>query len=305
LTHPDWLWIPITVFAAFAQTVRNATQRHLFATLGTLGATWVRFLYGLPFALVWLTAVYATGDAPLPHPNLKFCAWVVASAAGQIAATALLLRVMAERNFALGVAYAKSEVMQVAVFGLVFLGDPVSASLAVAIAFGTLGVLLLSPIDRKHPLRALAIGWTTRVALLGVASGAAFGFAAVGYRGSALALEGAGFVMAGAYTLVAAQLVQTVALGCWFLLRDPGVVGRVLAAWRTSLLAGLMGAAASAAWFTATAIEPAGPVRTLGLIELLFSYVVSRRIFRERLTALEITGIVTLSVGLVIVTLVR
>jgi drug/metabolite transporter (DMT)-like permease len=136
----------------------------------------------------------------------------------------LLLRVMAERNFALGIAYAKTEVVQVALFGLVFLGDPLTTATLLAIAFSLVGVMLLGPIDRKRPLRTLISGWTTRSALLGIASGALFGIGAVGYRGASLALEDAAFPMAAASTLVAAQALQTVLLGGWLLARNAEVV---------------------------------------------------------------------------------
>jgi drug/metabolite transporter (DMT)-like permease len=300
-----WLWIPITLAAALAQTARNAAQRHLTASLGTLGATLVRFLYGLPFALAWLVLVHALGRFVLPSANPAFAGWVALGAVSQITATALLLRVMAERNFTLGVAYSKSEVIQVAVFGLVFLGDRVGPLTAAAIGLGTVGVLMLSPADRERPLRAMLTGLTTRTALLGLASGTGFAFSAVGYRGAALALPDAPFLMAAAYTLVAAQLLQTLLLGGWLLLRDREVVFRVLRAWRASLFAGGMGAAASVGWFTAMAIEPVANVRTLALVELLFSYAVSRRVFRESLTRPELAGVAVLAVGLVIVTLRR
>ena len=299
-----WLWIPITVWAAFAQTLRNAAQRHLTAELGTLGATLIRFLYGLPFAAAWLWGVRRFGGYALPEPGHAFALWVVLASVSQIVATALLLRVMAERNFALGVAYSKTEIIQVALFALVFLGDRVGPVTALAIACGTLGVLLLSPADKARPFRTMLTGWTSRSALLGLASGAGFALAAVGYRGAALALH-AEFLMAGAYTLAAAQLVQTLLLGGWLAARHFGVVVRVLRAWRASLFAGFMGAAASAGWFTAMAIEPVAHVRTLGLVELLFSYVVSRRVFRERLSALELAGMAVLALALVIVTLAR
>jgi len=300
---PDQLWIPITLFAALAQTVRNAAQKHLTAPLGTLGATLVRFLYGLPFALAWLAVVRWLWDLEVPQPTLSFLGWVVFGGAAQIAATALLLRVMAERNFALGIGYSKSEVMQVAVFGLVFLGDPLTPLMVLAIALGTLGVLLISPIDPRRPLRALLSGWTSRVALLGLASGGLFGLAAIGYRGGALALDGTPFVMAAAFGLVVAQSAQTLMLGGWLLARQPAVVGRVFRAWRTSLLAGFAGAAASAGWFTAMAIESAARVRTLALAELLFAWVVSRRIFHERLSRLELLGMLLLAGGIAAVTL--
>jgi drug/metabolite transporter (DMT)-like permease len=297
LTPAAWLWIPVTIWAAFAQTVRNAVQRGLTAELGTLGATLVRFLYGLPFALLWLLAVETFTGSPLPRPGGLFGAWVVAGALAQIAATALLLRTMEERNFALGVAYSKSEVLQVAVFGLAFLGDPITPGAGLAIAAGTAGVLLLSPAGWRA-------GFTSRTALLGLGSGAGFAFSAIGYRAAALGLEGdTPFLLAAASTLVAAQLVQTLLLGGWLLAREPRVVMRVLRAWRASLLAGFMGAAASAGWFTAFAIEPAAHVRTLGLSELIFSYAVSRKLFRERLAPLELAGMALLALGVLLITL--
>jgi drug/metabolite transporter (DMT)-like permease len=302
---PDWLWIPITLWAALAQTLRNAAQRHLVRELGTLGATLVRFLYGLPFAALWLLAVHAVGGFDLPAPNREFASWVSLGAVSQIVATALLLRVMAERNFALGVAYSKTELLLVAAFGFVFLADHITTLTAIAIALGTLGVLLLSPADRERPLRSMVAGWTSRPALLGLGCGACFALSAVGYRGAALALHGTPFLMAAAFSLMAAQILQTVLLVGWLLLRDSSVIARVFKAWRASLFAGFMGAAASAGWFTAMAIQPVASVRTLGLVELLFSYVVSRRIFRERLSRLEIAGIGVLTLGLVIVTLQR
>ena len=303
MSPADWLWIPVTIWAAFAQTLRNAAQRHLTAELGTLGATLVRFLYGVPFAAAWLWVVERLTATAIPAPNGAFAGWVLLGALSQIGATALLLRTMQARNFALGVAYSKTEVLQVAIFGLVLLGDPLTLPAALAVAAGTLGVLLLSPADRERPLRALLVGWTSRTALLGLACGGLFAMSAVGYRGAALSLEGAPFLMAAAYTLLAAQLLQTLLLGGWLAWRDAPVVGRVLRAWRVSLFAGFMGAAASAGWFTAFAIEPVAHVRTLGLVELIFSYAVSRRLFRERLSRLELFGMSLLALGVAIIAL--
>ena len=117
---PAWVWIAATLWAAAAQTMRNAAQRHLTGELGTLGATLVRFLYGIPFAALWLWAVRQLSGAALPTPTGKFGLWIALGGLAQIAATALLLRTMQERNFALGVAYSKTEILQVALFGLVF-----------------------------------------------------------------------------------------------------------------------------------------------------------------------------------------
>jgi drug/metabolite transporter (DMT)-like permease len=293
----DSAWIPVTVFAAFAQTVRNAAQRSLTADLGTLGATLVRFLYGVPFAALWLWGTHAFTRAPLPAANAPFVGWVLVGALGQILATALLLRVMQERNFALGVAYSKTEVLQIAIFGWAFLGDRVTLGSALAVLSGTAGVFLLSAGWRA--------GFSARTAALGVACGAFFAVSMVGFRGAELALGEGSLVVTAAYTLVVAQVLQTAMLGAWLLVRERAIVVRVLRAWRVSLFAGLMGAAASAGWFTAFALEPVAHVRTLGLIELVFSYVVSRRLFRERLGAVEAAGMALLALGVAIITLVR
>ena len=297
MTPADWWWIPITVWAAFAQTVRNAAQRSLTAELGTWGATLVRFLYGLPFAAIWLFAVQSFAQEGLPGIDLKFLLWVTLGAVSQIVATGLLLRTMQERNFALGVAYSKSEVLQVAIFAFVFLGDPFTLPLAIAVACGTCGVILLSG--------STTLGWATRPALLGLASGACFAFAAVGYRGAALALAGNNFLVAAAFTLLVAQAMQTVLLGGCLSVKDFPVVKRAAKEWRRSLLAGFMGAAASAGWFTAFAIEPAAHVRTLGLVELVFSYLVSLKLFRERLSRRELGGMALLAAGVAAITLAR
>jgi drug/metabolite transporter (DMT)-like permease len=143
VSHPSWLWAVFTLIAAAAQTVRNAAQRELTGTLGTVGATHVRFLFGCPFALLILAGVLMSGAA-LPRPGLEFWPWVLDGALMQIAATALMLAAMGERSFVVAIAYIKTEPIQVALFGLVFLGDKVTAGMAAAIVIATAGVIVMS-----------------------------------------------------------------------------------------------------------------------------------------------------------------
>jgi len=302
---PDGLWIALTIWAGFAQTLRNAAQRSISGQAGTLGATLVRFLFGLPFALIYLGAILLIKDESLPKINDTFLAWALEGALAQIVATALLLRVMAARNFAVGVAYSKTELIQVAVFAAVFLNDPTSAITIVAIALATAGVLMLSPpVDGRGRLRGMFEGWTSQAALLGVASGAGFALAAVGYRGAALEVrDEAGYTLAAAYTLVWAMSIQVVVLGGWLTLRHRPALAAVFRLWKPSIAAGFMGAAASVGWFTAFAIEPASHVRTLGLVELLFSLAIARRLFRESLSKVELAGVALLTIALILIAL--
>jgi len=139
----SFLWVAFTLVAAAGQTARNAMQRELTASLGAVGATHVRFLFGFPFALLFLTVATVATQSSLPHTNATFWLWVVSGALTQIGGTALMLLTMTERSFVVTVAYLKTEPLFVAGLGLVFLHDPLTPSMVAAIVIATAGVVLI------------------------------------------------------------------------------------------------------------------------------------------------------------------
>jgi drug/metabolite transporter (DMT)-like permease len=289
MLDPAWLWAVFTVIAAAAQTVRNATQRELTAKLGTVGATHVRFLFGFPFALVFLAAVMIALGHGLPRPPVFFWPWVVLGALTQIGATALMLAAMNDRSFVVIYAYIKTEPVQVALFGLIFLGDAVTPAMAAAIVTATVGVVIMA-VKPGTPSSLTAT-------LLGLAAGAMFALSAVGYRGAILRLGGPSYVMDATLTLVAGLMLQSILLSLYLRLRDPQVLAGIVRAWRPSLFAGFMGALASQFWFLAFALATAASVRTLALVEVLFAQAISRFVFKQAMTAREAGGIVLIVVG--------
>ena len=303
LQHLAWLWVPITLFAALAQTVRNTAQRRLTQELGTLAATLVRFLYGLPFAALWLALLYLLpAQLPaVPAFSWAYLGWIALGALFQVGATVALLMAMKERNFAVAVTLSKTEVLQVALFATVFLHELPTALALLAMVVATAGVLLLSLPPRGQLLSLQA--WTSKSALYGLVCGACFAIATVGFRGAALALNAESPWLSGAWGVLVAQSLQTVGLGLWIQLRTPQGLMPVFRAWRISLVAGSMGAAASLAWFTAYAMQGAAPVRTLGMVEVVFSYLVSRRLLNESLSRSEQLGMALMLVGLVLICL--
>jgi drug/metabolite transporter (DMT)-like permease len=291
-----WLWAVFTLIAAAAQTIRNAAQRELTGTLGTVGATHVRFLFGLPFAVLFLAGVsVATGAAP-PWPKPIYWPWVIDGAAAQFAATVLMLAAMNERSFVVTIAYIKTEPIQVALFGLVLLGDVLTWQMAVAILIATAGVMVMS-------LQAHAASGKTaeptrlRPVLLGLGAGALFGLSSVGYRGAILSLALPNFVMAATFTLTIGLVLQSILLSAWLAWRDPGVLSAIARAWRPSLFAGFMGALASQFWYLAFAIATAASVRTLALVEVLFAQAISRFVFKQPVSARETLGIALIVIG--------
>jgi drug/metabolite transporter (DMT)-like permease len=299
-----WLWIPIALAAAAAQTVRNAVQRSVTKTAGVLPATFIRFFYGLPFALAALGAIVATGVGRLPEPSVTFAAWILLGAVSQLVATAFFVAAMAQRSFVVAVVFSKTEVLQIGIYSVLFLGESLSLAAICAIVLSTTGVLLLS--GRSAAERtASPRSWVSKGAALGLASGACFALATVGYRGAMLTLQSDAPWVSGAYGIVWAQTIQTVLLGAYLLARDRGGLARVMTGWRFSLIAGFMGAAASMGWFTAYAMRSAVDVRIVALVEVLYSYALSRRLFKEPVSVLELLGIVLLVVGIVLASLGR
>jgi drug/metabolite transporter (DMT)-like permease len=289
-----WAWIVFTLIAATAQTFRNAAQRSLTDSLGTVGATHVRFLFGLPFGLLMLAGV-AVVAGPLPALNLTAVGWIAFGAIGQILATALMLAAMRERSFVVTTAYTKTEPVQVAVFGVVFLGEHLGPLLSSAIVIATAGVLVLS-----WPSKAGGEAFSWRPALLGLVSGALFAIAAIGFRGGILALDTPHFVPAATVTLAVSLAIQTGVLTLWLAIRQPAVLVAIMRAWRRSLAAGFLGAFASEMWFLAFAIQTAAAVRTLGLVEILVAGLVSRRLFSQTPSVRDIVGMALVVGGIVL-----
>jgi drug/metabolite transporter (DMT)-like permease len=290
-----WLWVVFTVIAAFAQTVRNAMQRELTASLGAVGATHVRFLFGFPFVLLFLAGVLMATGMPLPRPGLSFWPWIIDGAVAQVAATALMLAAMGERSFVVTIAYIKTEPIQVALFGLIFLGDIVTWPMMTAIIVATAGVVIMST-------KPGGMVGGMRPTLTGLASGGMFALSAIGFRGAILNLDLPNYPMAATFTLAVGIAMQAVLLSLYLGLRQPSVLVAIVRAWKPSLSAGFAGALASQFWFLAFALATAASVRTLALVEVLFAQLIARFAFGQKTTAREAAGmaLVVCGVGLLL-----
>jgi drug/metabolite transporter (DMT)-like permease len=286
------LWIPFTIIAALAQVVRNAMQRQLTGPLGTWGATNIRFLFGFPFSLVFFAVVVLTTGDPIPMPTAAFWPWLLLGALSQIVATGMMLLAMNDRSFVVTTAYLKTEAIQTAIFGFVFLGDRLTTLKVVAILIATAGVVIAAL--RPGAEKGFA---DLKPTLLGLAAAAAFALSAVGFRGAVITVPGVSFVTAASYTLVFGLFVQTLVLTIYLLARAPDVLRKIIGLWRPSMFAGFMGAFASQFWFLAFALTAAANVRTLALVEVLFAQGVAYYTFKQPLSARELSGIALIVFG--------
>jgi drug/metabolite transporter (DMT)-like permease len=290
----DAWWIPITIGAAFAQTLRNALQRGLAGEIGVLAGTHVRFFFGLPFALGFLAVGTGLAHRPPPLPDAASGASLALGAVKQMAATALMLEAMRLRSFVVATAYTKTEPVLVLVAAVVALGEIPSAWLVLAVLTATAGVLVMSW-PQGGAGRA---GDALKAAAFGIAAAGAFAVSAVAYRGGILGLGGAAEPLAPATALAFAMILQAASLALWLAWREPTALAAIARAWRPSLAAGFAGALASLGWFTAFALMEAAAVRTLGLVELVFAQALSRRLFQEVTRPREWLGLALLAFGL-------
>lgn len=290
------LWVWVTLAAAAVQTLRFMLQKRLKGLgLSTGGATFARFVFAAPLAGAAVLGLMVAQGASVPALASGFWGLAVAGGLAQIIATFCTVALFSERSFAVGIAFTKTEAIQVAGFSALLLAEPVSAPGLLAIVIGTFGVVALTRPDGGWT----KAGWQPRALGLGLLAGGFFGLSAIGYRAATLAVGSADALMRALVALVCVTTFQTLAMGLWLAWREPGELGRVAARWRAVLPVGVTGVLGSAGWFTAFALQNAAYVRSLGQIELIFSIMASVLVFREKVRGAEIAGMALLAVSIV------
>lgn len=293
-------WILIAIAAAAFQTLRFMLQKSLsMGTLSAGGATFARFFYGAPFACLLIGLYLVWLGVGVPALNATFWAYAMVGGLAQILATLFVVLIFAERNFAVGITFKKTEVIQTAIVGFFVLGDRIGIYGFLAILIGLVGVLVLS-----DPPKSEVQGWrrfANRAAGLGLASGAFFAVSAVGYRGATLEIASTDPLLRGALTVAVVTVAQSLAMAAWLTIREPGQIARVWAARRAAVWIGITSMAGSVGWFTAFALQNAAYVFAVGQVEVIFSLFASVLFFKERITAREYLGITLLTASIIVV----
>jgi len=296
------LWIPITIGAAIAQTLRFMLQKRLRGmALSTAGATFARFIYSSPLvAVIAVTYAMGTGQG-LPELPSAFWPYALAGGASQILATMCVVALFSHRNFAIGITFKKTEVLLSAFFGFLILGDTFTLLTIIAMLIGLVGVLLLSDppggVGRWHQ-RVF-----NRATALGLGAGVLFGISGNGYRGASLSLGDGDVFYRAIITLAIVTALQTIAMALWLAWRERGEIGRVIASWRVAGLVGVTSMIGSICWFTAFTLQNAAYVNAVGQIELLFSLMIGAFVFGEKIGAREWQGLLLLTFSIVMLVL--
>ena len=295
------LWIPVTLVAALLQTWRTALQQKLRHLLSVNAAGFVRFLYGVPTALVLLTSALALTGLSVPAPNARFLVACASGGLAQIIGTNLLIMAFGFRNFAVGTAYAKTEAVQSAVIAWIVLGEALHPLAWAGIALGLVGVLTLSLAGRGVRPRALLAATVQPAALCGLGAGLLFAITAILIKLANQSLPSPSVFVRALFALAVTNTLQTLMQGGWLAWREPDQLRRAFTTWRSSAWVGTLSACGSACWFTAFALAPVALVRSLGQIEMVFTLGFSRFYLRETLRRTDVAGLLLVVAGVLLV----
>ena len=282
-------WLLLTFLGAFLQNIRSFLQRRITDKLSINGSSFVRFLFAIPLAMI---VVLLLVDR-IPSLPWTFLGYVIAGGIAQIIGTSCLISAVVKGNFSVGTTLSKTEAAQAALFGLVVLGDAITASIALGILVSLSGVACLS-----WSQGSFLSNLSRRSLFLGLISGTGFAVAAVCFRGASLSLEFGEFFERAALTVLVAVSLQSIIMGAYLLVREPGELARVFQNWRISSVIGCVGMLASLCWFSAMTLNSAAIVRAVGQIELLFTLLTTIWLFKERLRVVQLLGMVLIVAGI-------
>jgi drug/metabolite transporter (DMT)-like permease len=289
-------WIAFTVLAAVMQAVRTAGQKQISSTVSPMGATLIRYVFGLPFAIAYLlfisqfTALALFSDALV---NARFIIYGLMAGVAQIIATVLLVKCFSFRNFTVGTSFAKTEAIQTAVFGMLLFGSSLSPLGWLAVAVGVLGIFIVSiPTKSGH--------WEPMNVVLGTLSGTAFALTSLWLREASLSLELPALKSA-ALTLVFMISAQSILCIAYIAVREKEQFVAIRKRIRLAWFVGLTSALGSVGWFTAMTLQNPALVKSLGQIEFIFTLLLTTFFFKEKVTRRELAGVLAIVASVLLI----
>lgn len=291
-------WVLFTLLAAVMQAIRTAGQKKMALHLSPMTTTLVRYLFGLPFVAIYLVCVindYPQDAMARSVGNMTFILYASLASVAQILATVWLVKVLRLRNFAVGTIFSKTEVIQTAVFGVVFFGAFLSVSGWLAVLLGLIGILILS-----RPGQGQA--FDRRSMFYGMLSGLGLAFTALWLRQASLSLDYS-VVENAAITLLTMVCLQTLICLLYVAVKERHQFSILKQHMPLAIFVGATSAMGSVGWCTAMTYENAALVRSLGQVELVFTLLITYFFFNEKIASKEFVGIAAIVASVLIILL--
>ena len=282
-------WVIFTVLAAFFQNLRTSLQKRLNKNLSLVASAYVRFAFALPFAFIIFFINFRSLDiVQIILDQNNFIYYTFLGAIFQVIFTLLLLYLFKFSNFVVGTSLSKTEVIQIAIFEYIILKDKLNLFGIIGIIVATIGVIVITIKDVKLFFR----NFFSKVTLIGLTTGLILGLSVVYFRAAALSLENFSSNFDKAITtLFFGLFIQTAVVTTYLLIFEKSEFKKFYQNKVEICLTGLAGFLATLSWFFAFTLIQASFVRAVGQIEILFSYMSSKYLFKEKITFIEIMGI--------------
>lgn len=290
-------WILFTMLAVVMQSVRTAGQKKIAQSLSAEATTLVRFLYGLPFAWLYVLAVGYFSQIDIPSLNSKFALLVSGAAVAQIFATLFLVKALSIKNFAVGSALAKTEALIAALLGVWFFSEQLTLIVYVSVFVGVIGALVAS--NWQLNVRDL---FENKSIHYGMAAGLGFALTSLWVREASLSLN-APILVSAAITLAVVISLQSVICFTWTAISDPKQFQLIANKSSACFFIGITSIVGSIGWFSAMSLQSVAVVKTLGQIEFILIFVISHFYFSERVNAKEAFGIDLIAISILMLLL--
>ena len=296
------LWIPIAILAAFSQAIRTAIQRHMKGPLGDYGASAIRFIYAIPFAWFWFFIVFYRSDGNVfPSLTINFFSWMTVAALSQIFFTVFLIKLFSHKNFLVGIAFSKTEVLFAAIIESVMLSSMIDIQFGIAILFGTIAVVSLSLKGNIYSSKDIFSSLKSESTLIGLLSAITLAVSVITFRLAVNSLDSGDFLMRATTTAAIAVVGQAIVMIAYLFIYRRNELIAALMLWRQGTTAGFFAAITTVSWFSAFALYRAAPVRAVGQVELIFSLVITLFVFQQKISRIEIFGVLLLVISILLV----
>jgi drug/metabolite transporter (DMT)-like permease len=289
----DVSWILFTFLAAFSQAWRNAFQSELSKTLNVMGVTLARFFWASPLALIYLVLLYQWQPAQMPTFTSYSWFFLIGASVMQIVATALMVVLFKQKNFAIGAGLAKSEAPVSAFLGVLFFGTTLSFLGWIGVLLGGVAVLILSC---PQGLKSMSL----KTAILGLACSTSFALTSLWIREASLTLS-LPFPHRAAWVLFIVIFLQTMVLTSYLIMRDRSTLKAMMLKPKLVIMTSLASFIGSLGWFSAMSLQAVPYVKTLGQVEIFFTMLVSFFYLKERIVKKDIFALIMVGGAAVLV----
>jgi len=222
----------------------------------------------------------------------------------QIAGNIFLLKTLNLRNFSIGIAFYKTEVLQTLILSLLFFDKNISTESIAAVALTACGVILISNSIFNEGIKKFLKSLNNKAVIYGLLCGFCFsvsGFSLKFASQELIALE---------YSIIKVPilvLLWVIFIQNIFFITLKFYQKRLISDLKTLfslenkssfLRTSILSFSGSICWFAAFAIGTVVYIKVIGQLELLLAVLVSHYMLKEKMKNIEIAGIIITAIGI-------